>query len=189
MVSIADIEKETTEAIASNRRTLTEQTAKINSNADLSGAAKARYLEEANRWAGERHAEIVDAHHKAVADALEKIEKDLFRLTYPSSAITDSQKEAFQNAYRDAAFRLLGADEEIVSRAMSRALRTGDKVLAQAAYHEAVERGISEVANEYRQSNEKAAKTWETYASTRRASESRESILTGALLHTAVPQL
>jgi hypothetical protein len=76
------------------------------------------------------------------------------------------------------------ADEETVSRAMLRAFRRGDAVLELAAYHECIERGLSEVGDEYRERYPKAAEAWNVYVKDRRAAESREHILAGALLKT-----
>jgi hypothetical protein len=88
----------------------------------------------------------------------------------------------FLMSYRQAALALFDASDETVSRAMARALRVGDIGLAQSAYHESVERGLPEVGDEYRAQNDKAAEAWAVYVKDRRAAESKESIIAGALL-------
>jgi hypothetical protein len=181
--NIAVIEQEANEALSENRRELGEETAKIHTEPDLSEEAKARYTEEAKGRAQAKYVQIVDDHEKAISERLEQNERHLFHLRYPVDA-TASQKEAFRTAYRQCTFALVGASEETVSRMMSRALRTGDSALAQASYHESIERGLSEVGSEYRGRYPGAAEAWNTYVADRRATESRENILANALLKT-----
>ena len=174
--NIAAAYAETNQALAENRRELAEETAKVDREPDLS--------EEARGRAQAKYAEIIDGHDKAISERLELNEKRLFKISYPRDAVTDSHKEAFRASYRQAAFHLLDANEEAVSRMMTRAFRTGHTVLEQAAYHEAIERGLSEVGDEYRERYPKAAEAWNVYVKDRRAAESREHILAGALLKT-----
>jgi hypothetical protein len=185
--AIGEAYQEANLALDTNRRELSEQTAKINADPDLSDDAKGRYIDEARAKAQERYVQTIDGHEKAVADTLEANEKRLFKLSYPENAITDLDRERYRSSYRQAALSLLGADEETVSRAMSRAFRTGDAVLAQACYHESIERGLSEVGDEYRQRHPKAAEAWNIYVRDRRAAESRQHILASALLKKANP--
>ena len=180
--NIAAIEQEANEALSENRRELAEEAAKINREPDLSDEAKARYVGEAKERAQAKYAEIIDGHDQAIRDRLEQNESRLFKLSYPKDTVTDSQKETFRASYRQAAFHLLDAPAETLSRMMSRALRTGNTALGQACYHEAIERGLSEVGDEYRERYPTAAEHWNTYVRDRRASESREHILAGALL-------
>jgi hypothetical protein len=185
--TIGTIEQETTEAVGQNRQALAEELNKIQHDNDLSQSAKARLSAKATQRAEARHAEIVSTHEDTVSDRLEKNEKAVFNLSYPSNMVADSDREGFRNAYRDATFRLLDVSAENLERVMSRALRTGDTALQQAAYHEAIERGAHSVAEEYRERNAKARQTWKTYVDTRRAAESREAILGSALLKTGGP--
>ena len=180
--NISVIEQESNVALRENRQQLAEQTAKINSEQDLSQEAKDRYIGEARQQAQAKYAEIIDSHDQAIRDRLEQNEKKLFAISYPQEAVTDTQKEAHRASYRQAAMSLMGASDEVVSRAMSRGLRTGDTVLQQAAYHESIERGLNEVGDEYRSRYDRAAEAWNVYARDRRAAESREHVLAGALL-------
>jgi hypothetical protein len=175
------------EAISANRRQFAEEHAEINNNTDLSAEAKDRYVSEARERAQAKHAEIVDAHEQTVAEQLEANERRLFGLAYPKDALTESQKEGFRTSYRQATLGLLGASEEIVARALARAHRTGDRALEQAAYHESIERGLSEVGDENRGRYPNAAEAWTTYVRDRRAAESRENIPAGALLKAQIP--
>ena len=185
---VASVEQETREALSTNRLELAEKTAKINAEPDLSADAKERYVARARQAAQEKYADVIDNHDKAVSDVLEQNERRLFSLTYPKDAYTDGQKEAHRAAYRQAALQLFGASGETVSRAMSRAFRTGDSLLAQACYHESIERGLSEVGEEYRQRNPKSREAWNTYVRDRQATESRESALTSALIKSLGPE-
>ena len=75
-----------------------------------------------------------------------------------------------------------------LERVFERAERVGDAQLAQAVYHEAVERGISSVADRYRQKREGAQQRWERYVAARKASESVEGILASALSSSTGPE-
>ena len=182
--NIAEISQGANEALSENRRELAEETAKFNREPDLSEEAKARYVGEARERAQAKYAQIIDGHEKAIAERLEQNEMRRFKLSYPKDALTESQKEGFRSSYRQAALQLLGVTEETVSRALSRAFRTGDAVLEQAAYHESIERGLSEVGDEYRERHPQAREVWATYVRDRRTTQSREHILAGALLKT-----
>jgi hypothetical protein len=184
--TIGTIGQETTAAIGENKRSLAQKLDRLGRDNDLSESAKARYTAEAKHEAEERHREIVEEHERSKAETLEENERRVFRLTFPRDA-TESRKESFRSAYRDATFRLLEVSDEALDRVMSRGLRTGDTALQQAAYHEAVERGAHSVAEEYRGRNPKAAEAWEAYTNARRASESHASILGSALLRTGGP--
>lgn len=159
--AIAETFQQTNEALSESRRELSEEAARISGDPDLSAAAKARRIDEQKLAAQERYVQIRDQHETAIADRLEANERRLFQLRYPQSAITEPDKENFRQGYRQAAYQLLGASEESISRLLTRALRTGDTVLAQAAYHESIERGLSEVGDEYRAKHPQAARAWE----------------------------
>lgn len=183
--AIVEAYEEANSELDQNRRELSEESAKINANPDLSDEAKARYIAEARARAQQKYVQLIDGHDQAVRDTLEANERRLFSLSYPKDCLTESQKEGYRGAYRQAALSLFGADEETISRAMSRAFRTGDAVLELACYHESIERGLSEVGDEYRERHSKAAEAWNVYVRDRRAAESREHILAGALLRSA----
>jgi hypothetical protein len=179
---IGEITQSASEELTANRGGLAAEEARINAEEDLSDSAKQRYIDAARAKAQANYEEIIDNHDQSIADKLERNEKRLFELSYGSGAVTDSQKETYRASYRQAALQLLGADEETISRAMSRAYRTGDKVLEQAAYHETIERGLSEIGDEYRARYSKAAADWDVYVRDRRAAESRDQVLYGSLM-------
>jgi vacuolar-type H+-ATPase subunit H len=91
--NIADAYQEANTALDDNRRELAEESAKINSNPDLSDEARERYIDEAKAKAQQKYVSIIDQHEKDVADTLERNEKRLFQLAYPRDTVTDSQKE------------------------------------------------------------------------------------------------
>jgi hypothetical protein len=91
--------------------------------------------------------------------------------------VTSRDREVFRQSYRDAAFRVFGMEPENLERILDRAERIGDEQLAQAIYHEAVERGMDDVANRYRAERPDAEQRWERYVSARRGVESNESLL------------
>jgi hypothetical protein len=184
---IGAIEQQTSEAVGENRRKLEAKLAQIRTDADLSESAKERLATEASRQAAERHGEIVGEFERETAEVLEANEKRLFRLSYPEGVVTDSEREIFLAGYRQVALSLLDASEETISRAMSRAFRTGDTVLAQACYHESVERGLGEIGNEYRERHPDAARIWQTYVQSRMRAQSNEALLGRALLRSASP--
>ncbi len=169
-----------TEAIAQNKQQLAERIGEIHSDRDLSEEAKERYIKEAYSEASERHAELIEQRDQENAQELQRLERGVFSLSYPDHVITERDRESYRHGYRDAAFRVLDMDPERLERVLSRAERVGDGQLAQAIYHEAVERGLS-LANEYRQSRPDARKKWDRYVDARRAVESPEGILRSAM--------
>jgi hypothetical protein len=184
---IAAVEQEATEAVGENRQALAEELRKINQEQDYSEAAKERYASEATARASERHSEIVEKHESATASTLENNEKRVFRLSYPEDAVSATQQEAYRSSYRAASFHCLNLPEADLERMMGRAEKIGDRILSQALYHEAVERGVFSVANQYREKHPKAREAWETYAQARRVSESNEALLGRALLSKVSP--
>jgi hypothetical protein len=79
------------------------------------------------------------------------------------------------------AFKVFGMKPEDLERVLNRAEHIGDTQLAQAVYHEALERGIFAIANRYRGTNSDARRRWERYVEARRRVESDESLLSSAL--------
>jgi hypothetical protein len=166
-----------TEAIAENKQQLAERVEEIRSNRDLSDSAKQRMIGEAYDEAAERHGELVAERAEAAAREVVQRERAVFGLAYPKDAVTNRDKEAYRTSYRDAAFRVFNMEPENLERVLERAERIGDEQLAQAVYHEAVERGISGVAKRYRDARPNAQQRWEKYVSARQAGESTEGLL------------
>jgi hypothetical protein len=185
--AMTTIEQETTRGVGANRQELTETLSEIQANEDLSDSAKSRLIEEARTKASERHTQILSEYEAATKEVLESNEKRLFRLSYPESVTAPAEIQRFKESYRDAAFKVLDLAEDSLSRVMTRAVRVGDTALEQAAAHEAIERGLFSVANEYRERHPDATEVWRTYEQTRLSEEAHGASLTRALLSTAKP--
>ena len=169
-----------TEAITQNKQQLAERIGEIHSDRDLSEEAKERYIQEAYSEASERHAELIEQRDQENAQELASLERGVFALSYPERIVAERDKETYRTSYRDAAFKVFGREPEDLERLLGRAERVGDDQLAQAIYHESVERGLS-LANEYRQSRPDARKKWDRYVDARRAVESPEGMLRSAM--------
>ena len=185
--ALLEVGEATARDVAANRQDLLETLARIQRDEDLSESAKGRLTEEARSKASSRHAEIVDRHERDVACVLENNERRLFKLAFPESISTPSEMQQFRNSYRDASFKVLNLDEDTLGRVMTRASRVGDGALEQACYHEAVERGLFSVANEYRERHPDAAEVWRIYEQTRLSEDAHGATLTRALLSTSNP--
>jgi hypothetical protein len=185
--AVIEIGEETTKAVGANRQDLAETLAQILANEDLSEHAKGRLTDEARRRSAARHAEIVAEHEQSVAEVLEANEKRLFRLEFPQDAVSPSQKQAFRDSYRDASFRVLNLPEDDLSRILTRAERVGDRALESAVYHEAIERGVFSVCEEYREKHPDAKTAWEIYQQSWLSEEAHETALMGAVLNAANP--
>jgi hypothetical protein len=171
----------TENAIAENKRHLGRRVEEIRSNRDLNEAAKQRMISEAHDEAARRHGELVSEREEAAERERLELERSVFKLSYPKSAATERDREVYRQGYRDAAFRGWNMGASDLERVLSWAERVGDSQLAQAVYHEAVERGIDSVADSYRAVRPDAKKRWERYVAARRASESVEGMLSTAL--------
>jgi hypothetical protein len=185
--ALQEIGEQTTRDVGDNRLDLAQALDRIQRDGDLSEQAKSRLAEEARRKASERHAEIVDRHEAASKDVLANNEKRLFKIAYPTSVSTPSEMKAFKGDYRDCTFKVLDMPEDTLSRVMSRASRVGDSALEQACYHEAIERGLFGVADEYRERHPDAKTTWVIYQKSRLSEEAHGATLTHALLASASP--
>jgi len=184
---IAAVEQRATEAVSENRRALASELGRIGRERDLSDEAKARYADEATAKAADRHSEIVGEHESTVASTLENNEKRVFKLSFPATNLTETQKEAFRAGYRDASFRCADLEADTLERFLARAQRTGDRAWEQAIYHESIERGLFGVANLYREKHPEAQAAWETYEQGRRKAGSNEALLGRALLSKVSP--
>ena len=187
MTDITVIEQQASQDVSQNRQDLAEELGRIQREQDLSSEAKARYANEATKKAAERHSEILDKHESSTASVLEQNEKRVFKLSFPATNLTETQKESFRLSYRDAAFRCADLQADTLERFMARAQRTGDRALEQAVYHEAIERGLFGVANLYREKHPEAQAAWETYEQGRRKAGSNEALLGRALLSKVSP--
>ena len=177
-----------TDAIAQNTQQFNEKVEQIRSERDLNDQAKQRMMAEAYEEAASRHDEFVREHEEASARELADLERGVFKVAIPTSVITDADKEAYLQSYRDAAFRVLDREPAYLERVLERAKHIGDERLAQAVYHEAVERGLFDLADRYRAGRPKAQQRWEKYTAARQERESFGGILASAFSKSSGPQ-
>lgn len=185
--AIQEIGEQTARDFQENRQDLSAELERIQRDEDLSDSAKSRLTQEARTKASERHRELLQAHEEATKDLLASNEQRLFRLSFPEGISTPSEIQQFRNSYRDASFTVLNLEEDTLSRVMTRAARVGDSALAQACYHEAIERGVFSVADEFRERHPDAKAAWEIYEKTRLSEAADGTTLTKALLATSNP--
>jgi leucyl aminopeptidase (aminopeptidase T) len=102
-------------------------------------------------------------------------------------SVSPHEKEIFRMSYRDAYDRTERVASSVEARQrtealknlLERAARSGDTQQADAVYHLAVERGLFDVADAYRETRLKTKERWETYAAARHEAESLASRLFG----------
>jgi hypothetical protein len=170
-----------TDAIAENKQQLNERVEEIRANRDLNSAAKERMMQEAFGEAQKRHGELLREREEAYAREIAQLERDVFALSYPKDVVTNRDREVFRQSYRDAAFRVFSMERDSLERILDRADRIGDAQLAQAVYHEALERGMISLADRYREGRPDAKRRWDEYVSARQGGESVEGMLSTAL--------
>jgi hypothetical protein len=160
-----------TDAIAENTQALNERVAEIDSNPDLSDTAKKRMAREAQDEYTKRHQELVRERREAQAQEEAQAERDVFSLRFPDSVITERDRQAYRDSYRDAFFRVRNLEDGELEEVLDGAEYTGDTPLAQAVYHRSVRRGVFPVANRYRETHPNAKQRWERHVDARQATE------------------
>jgi hypothetical protein len=179
-----------------NRRNA--EVAQIRGFVDLTPEAQARRIAEVNERAQQEYRQAVEDQERERAEWLEKSKKAVFRVPVPASA-TDAEKAQIHAAYRTAYNDLYYATSliaespaearEELERHLHQAERTGDKLLARAAYHRAIDLGIQSVVDSYLASRPAENRAWESYtAAQQKVNESKgigfmleHSLVQGAL--------
>jgi hypothetical protein len=138
---------------------------------DLNNAARRRLIQDAYDAAMESHWDLVRGKEAETQKEITDLEKEIFSIHYPLDARTGVEKEAIRLSYRNASFHISGMEAEDLERTLSRAERTGDRVLARAAYHEATERGVSRVVDAYHRARPEESRRFERYVSARTRAE------------------
>jgi hypothetical protein len=138
---------------------------------DLTEEAKNRRIAEVNERARAAYAEALEANERERAERLERSKKAVFRVPIPATA-TDAEEAQIHAAYR-AAFNdvysstvfseIPGEAQEELERLLGVAERSGDKLLARAAYHRAIDLGIQSVVDAYLASRPQENRAWESY--------------------------
>ncbi len=169
-----------------NRRNA--EIAQIRGYADLTEEAKNKRIAEVNARARAEYAEAREMGERERAERLERSEKAVFRIPVSASA-TDAEEAqihaAFRSAYNDvysstASPESQGQAEEELGRLLQQAERTGDKLLARAAYHRGIDLGAQSVVDAYLSTRPAEGKSWESYTTAHQ--EVRESQGLGGLL-------
>ena len=147
------------------------EVAKIRGYADLTEEAKNRRIAEVQERAQQDYRQAVEDQKRERAERLERTKKAVFRVPVPATA-TDAEEAqihaAYRSAYNDVYSSTRGltspaeAQEEL-ERHLHQAERSGDKLLAAAAYHRAIDLGIQSVVDSYLSSRPAASRAWESY--------------------------
>jgi len=125
------------------------EVAKIRGFADLTDEAKERRIAEVSERARAQYAEALEAGERESAERLQKSERAVFRVPVSATA-TDAEEAQIHAAYRAAWGDVYscthspespGQAQGELERILGQAERTGDKLLARAAYHRAIDLG------------------------------------------------
>lgn len=158
------------------------EVAKIRGYADLTEEAKNQRIADVNERARAAYAEAREAAARERAERLERTKKAVFRV--PVSA-TDTDAEAaqihasYRAAFNDVYSSTRGAEspgqaQEELERVLEQAERTGDKLLARAAYHRGIDLGVQEVVNAYLSTRPQEERAWDSFTEAyQEANESR----------------
>ena len=169
-----------------NRRNA--EVAQIRGYADLTEEAKNRKIAEVNERARAAYAEAREAAARERAERLEKTKKAVFRVPVSPTA-TDAEAAQIHASYR-AAFNDVysstrgaespGQAQEELQRVLEQAERTGDKLLARAAYHRGIDLGIQGIVDAYLAPRPAETRAWDSYTEAYHEAESARGI--GGLL-------
>lgn len=149
-----------------NRRNAEE--AQIRGFVDLTEDAKERRIAEISERARAEYAEALEAGERERAERLKKSERAVFRVPVSPNA-TDAEEAqihaAFRAAYNEVYSSTSSPEQarEELERILQQAERTGDKLLARAAYHRAADLGIQSVVDAYLDTRPQENRAWESY--------------------------
>jgi hypothetical protein len=148
------------------------EVAKIRGYADLTEEAKQRRIDEVSTRAREEYQRALEDQERERAERLEKSKAAVFRVPIPYGATEAEAAQihaAYRSAYNDVYYSTSvfadgpGEAREELERLLAQAERSGDKLLAQAAYHRAIDLGVQSVVDSYLSSRPAESKTWERY--------------------------
>jgi hypothetical protein len=150
---------------------------------DLTEEAKNRRIAEVNERARAQYAGAIEATERERAERLERSKQAVFRVPITATA-TDAEEAQIHAAYRAAyndvysstIFSESPADaQEELERLLGQAERSGDKLLAKATYHRAIDLGIQSVVDAYLASRPQENRAWESYtAAYQEANQSKD---------------
>jgi hypothetical protein len=152
-----------------NRRNA--EVAQIRGYADLTEEAKERRIAEVNERAQAEYAEAVETGKRERAERLERTRKAVFSVptgNVPSDAEAAQIYAAFRGAWGEVLSATANPESpqqvgERLEQILNQAERTGDTLLARAAYHRAIDLGVQPVVDSYLEGRPKEAKAWQRY--------------------------
>jgi hypothetical protein len=163
--------------------------AKIQGYADLTQEAKVRRINELTERTNAEYAEAKEAEKRRIEENVVSSRKDVYRVpaspTYSDAEIAQVHA-AFRSAWDSgliATANPMAAQEEL-GEILEQAERTGDSLLARAAYHRGLDLGLQPIVDRYLASRPREAKALERYnKATEEANQasSIEHLLSGAL--------
>jgi hypothetical protein len=147
------------------------EVAKIRGYVDLTEEAKNRKIAEVNERAQAEYAAAREAAEQERAKRLEKAEAAVFRVPMPYGATESEEAQihaAFRSAYNEVRATTASPEspeqaEEELGRILGQAERTGDKLLARAAYHRAIDLGAQTVLDAYLSIRPQEERAWNSY--------------------------
>ena len=166
--------------------------AEIRGYADLTEAAKNKRIGEVTARARAAYAEAREAGERERTERLERTKKAVFRVPVSATA-TDAEEAqihaAFRSAYNDvysstASPESQGQAEEELQRLLQQAERTGDKLLARAAFHRGIDLGLQSVVDSYLLPRPAESTRWAAYTTAHqevRGSQGVEGLLERSL--------
>jgi hypothetical protein len=143
---------------------------KIRGYVDLTEEAKNKRIAEVMEMSNAEYQEAVEANEQEIADRLQRTKKAVFRVPVSATA-TDAEEAqihaAFRGAYNEVLSATSGEDpqqaHERLESILQQAERTGDKLLATATYHRAIDLGAQGIVDAYLSSRPAASRAWESY--------------------------
>ena len=170
------------------------EAAKIRGYADLTEEAKARHINELTERTNAEYAEAKEAENRRIEENVVSSKKAVFGIlaspTYSDAEVAQVHA-AFRSAWADvlmATSNPIGAQEEL-GEILEQAERTGDSLLARAAYHRGLDLGLQPIVDRYLQSRPKEAKALERYTkATEEANQAKDfsSLFSQALTERAL---
>jgi hypothetical protein len=147
------------------------EVAQIRGYVDLTEEAKNKRIAEVNERAQVEYEEARTAEQRRIAERLESTKKAVFGIPIPVGT-TDAEEAQIHAAYRSAWGEVYSSTRspespehaaEELQRVLGQAERTGDTLLARAAYHRAIDLGVQDVVDSYLASRPQENRAWESY--------------------------
>ncbi len=158
------------------------EVAQIRGFVDLTEEAKSRRIADVNERARAEYAEAREANAREIAERLESSKKAVFRVPVSATA-TDAEAAqihaSYRAAYKDVYSSTTSLEspqqaQEELERILQQAERTGDGLLARAAYHRGIDLGFQGIVDAYLTPRPRENRAWESYTEAQReAGESR----------------